>query len=184
MHWAAFLPATASANQAAAATGWNWGVFLGAVAGGLIGAGIPAVMTMVGWRREQARRREDRQWADAEVIADARQFLLNVDPVRCGVNVNTAPGAEDARWANLNKRRDQVRRKLLFLAAGHPSPEVRSAAEKLEPQLFTAAAQTEWHVADLLKGRDTAEHLGYAQERYKDAMAGLADLERAVKGAS
>jgi hypothetical protein len=47
MNWTASLAAAApTATQAAAPAGWNWGVFLGAIAGGLIGAGIPAVMTM------------------------------------------------------------------------------------------------------------------------------------------
>jgi hypothetical protein len=63
---------------------------------------------MAGWRRERARRREERQWADAEIIADARQFLLDVDPVRRGLNANPSPGAEDAQWASLNQRREQV----------------------------------------------------------------------------
>jgi hypothetical protein len=180
MHWTAFLAAAAPAKQAAAATGWNWGSFAAAVVGGLIGAGIPAVVTMAGWRRERARRREDRQWADAATIADARQFLFDVDPVRCGVNANKTPGVEDARWADLNKRRDQVQRQLFVLAAGHPSPAVRSAAGKLEPQLFTAAVQAEWHVADVINGRDNAEHLSYAQKRYDNAATALADLEREV----
>lgn len=183
MNWTAFLAAASSATRAAAPAGWNWGVFLGAIAGGLIGAGIPAGMTMVGWRRERARRSGERQLADAEIIADARQFLFDVDPVRRGLNVNTAPGAEDAQWASLNQRRDQVRRQLFFLAAGHPSLAVRSAAKKLEPQLFTAAIQAEWHVFDVIQSRDNPEHLGYARERYDGAVATLADLERAVKAA-
>jgi uncharacterized phage protein gp47/JayE len=122
--------------------------------------------------------------ADAEIIADARQFLFDVDPVRRGMNINTAPGAEAARWASLNQRCDQVLRQLFIVAAGHPSLAVRSAAKKLEPQPFTAAAQAEWHVADVIKGKDTAEHLRYAQERYDKAVAALADLERTVKAAA
>jgi len=35
----------------------------------------------------------------------------------------------------------------------------------------------------LVKGKDTAEHLSYAQERYDKAMAALAELERTVKAA-
>jgi len=62
----------------------------------------------------------------------------------------------------------------------HPSPAVRSAAGKLEPQLFTAAVQAEWHVADVIKGRDNAEHLSYAQKGYDNAVTALADLEREV----
>jgi hypothetical protein len=183
MHWTALLAAAPAATQAAASAGWNWGVFTGAIAGGLIGAGIPAAMTWAGWRRERERRREERQLADAEIIADARKFLLDIDPARRGVNVSKAPGAEDAQWASLNQRRDQVRRRIFFLAAGHPSLAVRSAAKKLDPQLFTASVQAEWHVADVIKGRDTAEHLPYAQERYDKAMAALAELERTVQAA-
>lgn len=183
MHWAVILVAAPSTTQAAAAPGWNWNVFLGAIAGGLIGAGIPAVITMVGWRRERARRREDRQWADAEIVADARHLLHDIDPARRGLNVSTAPGAEDALWAGLNQRRDEVRRQLLRMAAGHPSAAVQSAAEKLEVSLFTAAVQAEWLVADVIKGRDTSEQLGYAQKSYESAMAACADLESAVKDA-
>jgi hypothetical protein len=181
MHWIVSLAAAPAAKQAAATFGWNWSVFLAAIAGGLIGAGIPALMTMAGWRRERARRREERQWADAEIIADARQFLLDVDPVRRGLNANPSPGAEDAQWASLNQRRDQVRRRLLVLAAGHASATVRSSAEKLEPQLFTAAVQAEWHVADVIKNRDNPEHLGYARECHENAVATCAELERVVK---
>jgi hypothetical protein len=57
MHWAALLATAPSATQAAAPAGWNGGVFLGAIAGGLIGAGIPAVMTWAGWRHEPHHRR-------------------------------------------------------------------------------------------------------------------------------
>jgi hypothetical protein len=162
----------------------NWSAFLGAMVGGLIVAGIAAVMTMLGWRRERARRAEDRQWADAEIVADAQHLLFDVDPVRRGVNVNPVPGAEDAQWASLNQRRDDVRRRLMRLTAGHPSIMVRSSAKKLEPLLFTAAVQAEAHVADLLNGRDTAEHLRYARGRYDAAVAACADLEREVKTAA
>jgi len=185
MHWTGFLAAAAPpAKQAAAATGWNWSVFLAAIAGGLIGAGIPAVMTMASWRRERARRREDRMSADAEVIADVRLLLHDIDPIRRGLNVNPAPGAEDAQWASLNQRRDHVRRRLLAIAAGHASAAVRSSAEKLEPELFNAAVQAEWHVADVIKSRDNPEHLGYARERYDSAVAACAELERTIQAAA
>jgi hypothetical protein len=179
MHWTAVMAAT----PAASTSSWNWGVFLGAIAGGLIGAGIPAVMTWAGWRHERARRNEERQWTDAEIVADAEHFLFDVDPVRRGVNVNPAPGAEDAFWASLNQRRDDVRTRLMRLAAGHPSITVRSAARRLEPLLFTAAVQARWHVDDVIKGRDTTEHLRSAQESYDKAVKARADLERAVKDA-
>src|SRR5260370_41609014 len=101
-----------------------------------------------------------------------------------GIRDSSVTGVQTCALPIFNKRRDEVRRQLFFLAAGHPSLAVRSAAKKLEPQLFTAAAQAEWHVADVIKGKDTAEHLGYAQKRYDDAVAALADLERTVKAAA
>jgi hypothetical protein len=183
MHWTAFLASAPSAAQTGGMSNWNWGVFFGAVAGGLIGAGIPAVMTWLGWRNERARLREERQWADAEIVADARHFLTDVDPVQRGANINTAPGAEDALWASLDQRRGDVQRRLFRLAAGHPSSIVRSAAKRLEPLLVTAAVQSKWQVDDVIKGRNNAQHLQFAQESYDKAMAALADLERKVKDA-
>ena len=46
MHWTALL----AAGQAGGTSNWNWSVFLGAVVGSLIGAGIPAWMTWQGWQ--------------------------------------------------------------------------------------------------------------------------------------
>jgi hypothetical protein len=92
-------------------------------------------MGLLGWRRERTRGLQDRQWQDAEVIADVRQLLQDIDPIRRRASVNTAPGAEDAQWKSLNQRRDQVCRRLLVLAAAHPSAAVRSSAGKLEADL-------------------------------------------------
>src|SRR5260370_41343132 len=103
MHGTAFLAAAAPAKQAAAAVGWNWSVFLGAIAGGLIGAGIPAVMTMAGWGRERARRPEEAPWADDEVIADVKRLLQEIDPIRRGAKVHPGPAAEEAARANLKQ---------------------------------------------------------------------------------
>ena len=140
-------------------------------------------MTYLGWRRQQGQIRQARQWEDAEVLADVRRLLQDIDPIRRRANVNRAPGAEDALWSSPNQRRDEVRRRLLVLAAGHPSSAVQSSAEQLEVQLFTAAIQTEWHVSDLLKNRSNDEHLSFARERNEAALATAAELERAVKSA-
>lgn len=70
------------------------------------------------------------------------------------------------------------------MAAGHPSPAVSSAAKRLEVELFTAAVQSEWHVADLLKNRDNREQLGSAQEKHESAVAVCDRLEKAVKAAA
>jgi hypothetical protein len=108
----------------------HWSTLLPAAVGGLIGSGIPAVMVFLGWRRERTRSLQERQWQDAEIIADVRLLLHDIDPIRRGLNVNPAPGVEDAQWASLNQRRDQVRRRLLALAAGHASAAVLSGAAK------------------------------------------------------
>jgi hypothetical protein len=162
----------------------GWFTLLAALVGGLLGGGIPGVMTYLGWHREQGERRQARRWEDAEVVADARQLLTDIDPVRCGINVNSAPGAEDARWTDLNRRRDDVRRRLLVMSTGHPSPGVRSSAKRLEVEVFNAAVQSEWHVSDLLRGRDYAEHRARAQECHESALAVCARLESAVAKAS
>jgi hypothetical protein len=107
----------------------HWSTLLPAAVGGLIGSRIPAVMVFLGWRRERTRSLQERQWQDAEVIADVQLLLHDIDPIRRGLNVNPAPEVEDAQWASLNQRRDQVRRRLLALAAGHASAAVRSSAE-------------------------------------------------------
>ena len=91
-------------------------------------------------------------------MSPSPRLLTDIDPTRCGINVNTAPGVEDARWVGLNDLRDDARRRLLVMSTGHPSPDVRSSAKRLEVELFNAAVQSEWHVSDLLKGRDYAEH--------------------------
>jgi hypothetical protein len=162
----------------------HWSTVLPAAAGGLIGSGIPAVMVFLGWRRERTRRLQDRQWQDAEVVADVRQLLRDIDPMRRGANVNTAPGAEDALWKSLNERRDQVCKRLLVLAAGHPSAAVQSSAAKLDADLSKAVVHCEWHIHDLLQGRDNPEQLKFAWECHENAVTASADLERAVKAAA
>jgi hypothetical protein len=140
---------------------------------------------MFGWRRERARRREDRRWQDAEVLADVRQLLHDVQPERRGINVNPAPGAEDDLWASLNQRRDDVERRLLVLAAGHPSTTVQSSAEKLAVEVLNAAVHSHWHVIDILKGSSNImTQLSFAQECHATALATCAELERAIKAAA
>ena len=166
------------------AGGTNWFTLLAATIGGLVGGGLPGVMTYLGWRQDQRERRQTRRWEDAEVLADAKGLLTDIDPMRRGINVDRTPGAEDELWVELNRRRDDVRRRLLVMANGHLSPAVRSAAKRLEVELFSAAVQSEWHVHDLLKGRDFAEHRARAQEVYESAQTVLARLESAVEQAA
>jgi hypothetical protein len=162
----------------------DWSTLLPAAVGGLIGSGIPALMVFLGWRRQRTQSLLDRQWQDAEVVADVRQLLQDIDPMRRGASVNTAPGAEDALWKSFNERRDQVCKRLLVLAAAHPSAAVQSSAGKLEADLSRAVVHCEWHIHDLLLRRDNPEQLKFAQECHETAVATSADLDRAVKAAA
>jgi len=162
----------------------HWSTLLPAAVGGLIGSGIPAVVVFLGWRRDRSRRLEDRQWQDAEVVAGVGQLLRDIDPMRRGASVNAAPGAEDALWKSLNERRDQVCKRLLVLAAAHPSAAVQSSAATLEAELSRAFVHCEWHIDDLLMRRDNPEQLKFAQGCHETAVATSADLDRAVKAAA
>ena len=159
----------------------NWSALLSALVGGLVGGGIPAVMTYLGSRNERARRLEERQWADAEVLADVRRLLYDVDPARRGANVDTRPGAEDALWTTLRQRCDDVQRRLLILYVGHPSTAIQSSAEKLAAEAAKAVVQSEWHVQDLLKNNSNDEQFRVAHKCHETALASTAELERLVK---
>jgi len=101
----------------------SWITLLAALTGGLLGGGIPAVMTHLAGRREQQERRQARQRQDAEVLADVYRLLMDIDPASRGASVSRAPGVEDDRWADIGQRLGDVRTRLLRLASGHPSTE-------------------------------------------------------------
>jgi hypothetical protein len=117
------------------------------------------------------------------VVADARHLLVDIDPARRGINADPAPAAEARLWADLNDRRDQVRRELMVLATGHSSAEVRSLTQRLEAELFMAAVQTEWFVRDALRGQVRPEQHDIAVRCHEAAVATCDELERAVQTA-
>jgi hypothetical protein len=161
----------------------SWTTLLAALIGGLVGGGIPAVMSYLAGRREQMERRQARQWQDAEVLADVYQLLVEIDPARCGMSLSTEPGVEEDRWAGIGQRLGDVSRRLLWLASGHPSAGVQAAAQKLEPELSAAATQSRHHVFDMLRRRDIPEQLQSAQQCHEVAVATADELDRAVKRA-
>lgn len=175
--------ALASSGAAGASLGTAWVTLVAALAGSFLGGGIPGLMTFFGWRREQRNSRQARRWQDAEVVAAVEHLLVDIDPLRRTVNANPAPGAEQKLWADLSQRRDDVRRQLLVLATGHPSGKVRSAAGKLEVDLFTAAVRSESLVRELLSHRMTPEQVDMAVEPHQAATATCADLEQAMQKA-
>lgn len=112
----------------------DWGTVVAA----FVGAALPSSGTLLTLRADRRQRLEARQWLDADVVADVQQFLNDIDPMRRAVDLNPAEGAADEMWKNLDQRRDQVQRKLLLLAAGHPQKLVRDRAARLARLAYNA----------------------------------------------
>jgi hypothetical protein len=156
---------------------------LAALTGGLVGGGIPAAMTYFASQREQKEHRQAQQWQDAEVLADVYRLLMDIDPARRGMSASSEDGVEDARWADIGQRLDDVRGRLLRQAGGHPSTQVQILARKLEADLSRAASNSRFQVSDVLRHRDTPEHLQLAHECHEAAVATADELDHAVKHA-
>jgi L-serine deaminase len=56
----------------------SWITLLAALTGGLVGGGIPAVVTYLASQREQKEHRQAQQWQDAEVLADVYRLLMDI----------------------------------------------------------------------------------------------------------
>lgn len=94
------------------------------------------------------------------------------------------PALKPDRWKDLTKRQDQLSRQLLTLSAGHPSPAVSAAAGELDLALQVTAHDSQFAVFDLLAGRDIAQRIGEAHERYEVAEVRAAQLETAIRDAA
>src|SRR5262249_60441412 len=165
----------------------DWGTLLAALLGGLIGALISAAMTGFGWRRETKQGRRARQWEDAHMVADIRQFLDEIGPLRRSASVsisNPDVDAERTRWVRLQQRGEDAQRLLLVIAAGHPSEAVQSSARKLAFELIFATLVTKLYVGDVLRRQITADIQDQAFEAHKTALATADELEQAVKEAA
>jgi hypothetical protein len=157
--------------------GWDWGSTVGA----FIGAGIPAVMTYFGLRADRRYRLQERQWVDAAVVADVQQLLTEIDPMRRAMNLNPAEGAEDQLWRDLERRRDDVQKRLLVLGTGHPSPHVRDLAQRLAVEVSNATVQSKWVVHDMMRNRENPEQMDTARQHHEAAAATTAELQLAVQ---
>jgi hypothetical protein len=164
----------------------DWSTLLAALVGGLIRALISAAMTGVGWRREAKEGRRARQWEDAQMVADVRQFLDEIGPLRrsASASINPDVDAERTRWVRLQQRGEDVQRLLLVIAAGHPSEAVQSSARKLAFELIFATLVTKLYVGDVLRRQITVDIQDQAFEAHKTALATADELEQAVKKAA
>ncbi len=124
----------------------DWNTLASALIGGLLGGGLSGVVAYMSLRNDRAEARRGRQWVDAEIAANTRQLLKDIDPARRGINLNRTPGVEDQRWETLRQRSEETYNQLVRLATGHPSEDVQSRAERLSPAILRAAYQSQWYV--------------------------------------
>jgi hypothetical protein len=115
---------------------WN------ALIGGLIGAGVPAIMVYLGWHRQ-------RQSADAEAFGPAVLLLDRLNPDRVMINAGPDDAAEAAKWQDLQHQLDVARERLLVVSAGNPRRHLRELARAAEVKLANACQRSSWGRARL-----------------------------------
>jgi hypothetical protein len=103
-----------------------------------------------GRNQERVEARQRRQQA-AEVLAEARAFLVDASPDRIGINASQERTPEVPR--ELQERRERIRIPLLTLAGSHPSPHVRRLAQQLEVEMANMLHMAGFLVSDLLGRR-------------------------------
>lgn len=162
----------------------NWITLAAAFIGGIFGGGIAGAVSFMQLRRDKAQALQARRWIDAEVVADAKSLLMDLDPQRRTINVNRAPGVEADLWKTLNQRRDQLYRQLQMLAAGHPSQEVAAAANELGLALLWTAQHSQFAVSEVLASRFNLKLIEAVQERHATADAAAEKLATAIKDAA
>jgi precorrin-2 methylase len=140
-----------------------------ALVGGLIGAGIPAVLAYLGLHRA-------RQSADAEVFGPAVLLLDRLNPDRVTMNLNPDATAEAARWAELQRQLDLARERLLIVSAGHPRRRLRRLAQDAQVKIANAFQASNWAVRDLQANKDNPEWMDHARKTHAEAMAAMRDL--------
>lgn len=162
----------------------DWNTLATALVGGIGGGAVTGAVSFVQMRSGRRQGLQARRWIDAEVVADAKQLLMELNPQRRTMNLDPAPGAEAELWKGLNKRRDDLYRQLLLLAGGHPSEEVAAAANELGLGMLWTAQQSQFAVSELLANRMNLKLIEAAQERHETAEATAVKLEIAIKKAA
>ncbi|HEY3036400.1 MAG TPA: hypothetical protein VGJ54_17310 [Streptosporangiaceae bacterium] len=140
-----------------------------ALIGGLIGAGIPAVLACLGLHRA-------RQSADAEAFGPAVLLLDRVNPDRVTMNLNADAAAEAPKWAELQRQLDTARERLLVVSAGNPRRHVRELARAAEVKVDNAFKASLWAVRDMQANRDNREWMDHARKTHAEAATAMRDL--------
>jgi hypothetical protein len=129
-----------------------------ALIGGLIGAGIPAILAYLGLHRA-------RQSADAEAFGPAVLVLDGVNTDRVTMNLNADAAAEAPKWAELQRQLVTARERLLVVSAGNPRRHVRELARAAEVKVDNAFKASLWAVRDMQANRDNREWMDHAGRR-------------------
>lgn len=140
-----------------------------ALVGGLIGAGIPAILTYLGLRRA-------RQSSDAEAFGPAVLLLDLVHPDRVSFNVSPNQETEAAKWVALSQQAQTARERLLVVGAGHPRRRVRELAQKAQVKLANAYQASGWQANDVAKHEGDPEWRAHALEAHAEADAAMREL--------
>jgi hypothetical protein len=106
-------------------------------------------------RRQDRADRDQRRDRAAEVIAEVKALLTDMNPERLGFNARQE--TFDMTLAELEERWQRLRVPLLTLWGGHPSKEVRDLSREIEIAAGNTLIDGKWFVADLLRGKDHEE---------------------------
>lgn len=72
----------------------DWSTLAAAFIGGGFGSGITGTVSYLQLRSDKRQALQARRWTDAEVVADAKSLLIELDPQRRTLNADPTPGAE------------------------------------------------------------------------------------------
>jgi hypothetical protein len=142
-----------------------------ALVGGLVGAGIPAVLAYLGLHRA-------RQSADAEAFGPAVVLLDRINPEWVAMSVNPDVSVERAKWAQLQRQLDVARERLLVVSAGNPRRHIRELARGTEAKVTNAFQASGWVAGEIQANRDISKGIGHARKTHaeaEDAMRTLID---------
>jgi hypothetical protein len=141
----------------------------GALLGGLIGAGIPGLLTYMGLRR-------GRQSNDAEAFGPALLLLHRLQPDGVMWNVSSDAAVEAAKWEGFPEQIAMARERLLVVRAGNPRRRVRDLAGIAEIKLGNVYRAMGYQLRDMLTNRDNPEWVVHYRETYSEADRAMRDL--------